>query len=326
MMALPRRRRLDRRRLRIDVPLRSESACESRRPTVARSLHPGGRERRVNKTSAAKDGLQARRSYCRTGRKEVSLKVWVSKPRNSWRNSKPCPLMTSRNSRWRSCGGLANCPWTPAPSPMRRSAKRVKRSSRSSTGKTTTPRRGEVWLFDLGMAAKTRPVLVVSVPYGDTDRAIVTVVPHTTELRGSPYEIAVSAPYLQPGTSWFRASRHTRKLGQSENSAHSSPIRWRLSSQASRIGWALRSINGWARDHPGFGFGPSARPLVIPSREAPGGRSRNVLNSNESIPCRSVGIGRRTGLKIRRTSLGVWVQVPPPAPPPPATFTSPLNA
>src|SRR5450432_3741 len=31
-------------------------------------------------------------------------------------------------------------------------------------------------------------------------------------------------------------------------------------------------------------------------------------------PCRSVGIGRRTGLKIRRTSLGVWVQVPPPAP------------
>jgi mRNA interferase MazF len=49
------------------------------------------------------------------------------------------------------------------------------------------PARGEVWLFDLGMAAKTRPVLVVSVAYGDADRAIVTVVPHTTELRGSPF-------------------------------------------------------------------------------------------------------------------------------------------
>jgi len=36
------------------------------------------------------------------------------------------------------------------------------------------PRRGEVWLFDLGMTAKTRPVLVVSVEYGDVDRAIVT--------------------------------------------------------------------------------------------------------------------------------------------------------
>jgi mRNA interferase MazF len=49
------------------------------------------------------------------------------------------------------------------------------------------------------MAAKTRPVLVVSVAYGDTDRAIVTVVPHTTELRGSPYEISVDAPFLHRG-------------------------------------------------------------------------------------------------------------------------------
>ena len=61
------------------------------------------------------------------------------------------------------------------------------------------PTRGEVWLFDLGMAAKTRPVLVVSVAYGDTDRAIVTVVPHTTQLRGSPFEISVPAPFLHRG-------------------------------------------------------------------------------------------------------------------------------
>jgi len=46
------------------------------------------------------------------------------------------------------------------------------------------PRRGEVWLFDLGMAAKVRPVLVVSIEYGDLDRALTTVVPHTTSLRG----------------------------------------------------------------------------------------------------------------------------------------------
>ena len=61
------------------------------------------------------------------------------------------------------------------------------------------PARGEVWLFDLGMAAKTRPVLVVSVAYEDADRAIVTVVPHTTQLRGSPFEISVRAPFLQHG-------------------------------------------------------------------------------------------------------------------------------
>ena len=42
-------------------------------------------------------------------------------------------------------------------------------------------------------------MLVVSVAYGDADRAIVTVVPHTTQLRGSPFEISVRAPFLQPG-------------------------------------------------------------------------------------------------------------------------------
>ena len=61
------------------------------------------------------------------------------------------------------------------------------------------PRRGEVWLFDLGMAAKTRPVLVVSADYGDRDRALVTVVPHTTELRGSDLEITVPVSFLRPG-------------------------------------------------------------------------------------------------------------------------------
>ena len=61
------------------------------------------------------------------------------------------------------------------------------------------PKRGEVWLFDLGMTAKTRPVLVVSVEYGDTDRAIVTVVPHTTEIRQSPFEIPIKASFLRTG-------------------------------------------------------------------------------------------------------------------------------
>lgn len=37
------------------------------------------------------------------------------------------------------------------------------------------PERGEVWLVDLGMAAKVRPALVISVPADDTDRALVTL-------------------------------------------------------------------------------------------------------------------------------------------------------
>lgn len=52
-----------------------------------------------------------------------------------------------------------------------------------------TAARGEFWLVDLGMAAKVRPALVVSVPADDADRALVTIVPHTTSLRASRFEI-----------------------------------------------------------------------------------------------------------------------------------------
>lgn len=38
-----------------------------------------------------------------------------------------------------------------------------------------SPQRGEVWLVDLGMAAKVRPALVISVPADATDRALVRV-------------------------------------------------------------------------------------------------------------------------------------------------------
>ena len=61
------------------------------------------------------------------------------------------------------------------------------------------PRRGEVWLIDFGLAGKTRPALVVSVAFGDQDRSLITVVPHTTSLRGSPFEITVPVPFLKPG-------------------------------------------------------------------------------------------------------------------------------
>jgi len=62
-----------------------------------------------------------------------------------------------------------------------------------------TPQRGEVWLLDLGMAGKVRPAVIVSVAYGDLDRALITVVPHTTSLRGSQYEIPIDANFLKSG-------------------------------------------------------------------------------------------------------------------------------
>lgn len=63
----------------------------------------------------------------------------------------------------------------------------------------SSPDRGEVWLVDLGYVAKVRPCLVVSVPALIEDRALVTLVPHTTKPRGSRFEVDVKARFLKPG-------------------------------------------------------------------------------------------------------------------------------
>jgi mRNA interferase MazF len=61
------------------------------------------------------------------------------------------------------------------------------------------PKRGEVWLADLGFAAKVRPVLVASVPYADGDYALIQVVPHTTHPRGGQFEVQLSVHFLEAG-------------------------------------------------------------------------------------------------------------------------------
>lgn len=59
--------------------------------------------------------------------------------------------------------------------------------------------RGEVWVADLGMAAKVRPCLVLSVGPGPADRVLFTLVPHTTSLHGTAYEVTVPVTFLKPG-------------------------------------------------------------------------------------------------------------------------------
>ena len=59
------------------------------------------------------------------------------------------------------------------------------------------PHPGEVWLADLGIAAKTRPV-VVSRYDEDPPRVLVIYVPLTSEDRGSPYEVKIpKLPFLR---------------------------------------------------------------------------------------------------------------------------------
>jgi mRNA interferase MazF len=51
------------------------------------------------------------------------------------------------------------------------------------------PQAGEVWLADLGLAAKMRPVVIVSRADPDPPRALVLYVPLTTQDRQSQYEV-----------------------------------------------------------------------------------------------------------------------------------------
>lgn len=62
-----------------------------------------------------------------------------------------------------------------------------------------SPKRGEVWLVDLGYVAKIRPCLIISIPALDRDRALATLIPHTTSLRGSRFEVQIEAKFLRTG-------------------------------------------------------------------------------------------------------------------------------
>ena len=85
-----------------------------------------------------------------------------------------------------------------------------------------SPRPGEVWLADLGLAAKTRPVVIVSRHDRDAPRALTIYVPLTTQNRGSKYEVElpslrflrdVSVANVQ-GIASLPLTRLERKLGE----------------------------------------------------------------------------------------------------------------
>jgi mRNA interferase MazF len=59
------------------------------------------------------------------------------------------------------------------------------------------PQPGEIWLADLGLAAKTRPVVIVSRQDPEPPRALILYVPLTTQRRNSPYEVPLPRlPFL----------------------------------------------------------------------------------------------------------------------------------
>jgi len=69
------------------------------------------------------------------------------------------------------------------------------------------------------MVEKVRPVLVFSIPFGDADRAVITVVFHSTALRGSMFEVKVPVSFLKDGAfiaqsvATYPTARAIRKMG-----------------------------------------------------------------------------------------------------------------
>ncbi len=59
--------------------------------------------------------------------------------------------------------------------------------------------RGDVWTVDLGMTAKVRPCLVLSIPAEPGERVLTALVPHTTSVRGTRLEVPSAASFLKAG-------------------------------------------------------------------------------------------------------------------------------
>lgn len=78
---------------------------------------------------------------------------------------------------------------------------------------------GEVWMVDFGLAAKVRPALLLTGNPALEELDLVTVLLHTTALRGNRWELSISKPFLKPGAFHLQqiqsisAAKLERKLG-----------------------------------------------------------------------------------------------------------------
>lgn len=78
---------------------------------------------------------------------------------------------------------------------------------------------GEVWIVDLGLAAKVRPCLILGDFPADDELALIVIVPHTTAVRNNRWEVAVPKTFLKAGVFHLQQiqsvpiSRLQRKIG-----------------------------------------------------------------------------------------------------------------
>jgi len=83
------------------------------------------------------------------------------------------------------------------------------------------PQPGEVWYADLGLAEKSRPVLILAYPRFDDARSLLIVAPLTSQIRGQRGEVPLGKPRWLPkvsavnvqGLASFDRHKLARRLG-----------------------------------------------------------------------------------------------------------------
>ncbi|MBI2477666.1 MAG: type II toxin-antitoxin system PemK/MazF family toxin [Planctomycetia bacterium] len=83
------------------------------------------------------------------------------------------------------------------------------------------PQPGDVWYADLGLAEKSRPVLILAYPQSADARSLVIVAPLTSQIRGQRGEVQLGKPRWLPkpsavnvqGLASFDRHKLTRRLG-----------------------------------------------------------------------------------------------------------------
>ena len=78
--------------------------------------------------------------------------------------------------------------------------------------------RGETWVVDFGMAAKARPALLLTGAPADEELDLVTVLLHTTVLRGNRWELNIPKPFLKPGAFHLQQIQTISTVKSSEDS------------------------------------------------------------------------------------------------------------
>ena len=58
---------------------------------------------------------------------------------------------------------------------------------------------GEIWMTDFGMTAKVRPALLLTGNPEPDELDLLTVLLHTTSLRGNRWELNIPKPFLKSG-------------------------------------------------------------------------------------------------------------------------------